>query len=85
MMAQPYRYSSRVIWTAAAARIELYASYDRSYLVEIVGKPLLCGSPDAHFCSHNALRERAHGECFLANFVNFPVRHVPVVMAHAAV
>lgn len=153
MNVRPHRYEARVRWTGAGRSPSMsYDSYDRTYVVEIDGKPALTGSADAHFRGdrtlHNpedllvaalsachllsylaecarkgivvasyeddargemtlidgkirfrevvlhptvtiaerarideamALHERAHEECFIANSVNFPVRHVAVV------
>jgi organic hydroperoxide reductase OsmC/OhrA len=149
----PHRYAARLRWTGAEhGATTSYETYDRSYVVEIAGKPPLSGSADSHFrgdaALHNPedllvasiaachmlsylaecaragiavlsyeddargemaliggkirfrevvlaprvtiadparlddatrLHEKAHGECFIANSVNFPVRHEAVV------
>ena len=153
MNVRPHLFAARVRWTGAAHGPTVsYETYDRSYVVEIDGKPTLRGSADARFrgnsALHNpedllvaalsachllsylaecarrgiavveyeddargemtlidgkirfrevvlhprvaianarsvdealALHERAHEECFIANSVNFPVRHEAVV------
>jgi organic hydroperoxide reductase OsmC/OhrA len=159
MNVRPHLYAARVYWSGAVAGpTTSYTAYDRSYTVEIDGKPTLQGSADAHFrgdrAKHNpedllvvalsachllsylaecaragiavvsyadnargemtlidgkirfrevelhphveiidpakidealALHERAHAECFIANSVNFPVRHHATVTAGTTV
>jgi organic hydroperoxide reductase OsmC/OhrA len=155
MNVRPHRYAAHLRWTGAArGATTAYDAYDRTYAVEIAGKPTLTGSADAHFRGephvHNpedllvaalaachmlsylavcarkgiavvayeddaqgemtliegkvrfrevvlrpsvtiadparidealALHAKAHDECFIANSVNFPVRHEAVVDA----
>jgi len=36
-------------------------------------------TPESDEAIARDLHERAHAECFIANSVNFPVRHEPVI------
>jgi organic hydroperoxide reductase OsmC/OhrA len=42
---------------------------------EVVLRPEVLLAPDADVAKAEALHERAHHDCFIANSVNFPVRH----------
>jgi organic hydroperoxide reductase OsmC/OhrA len=47
---RPHRYAATLRWTGAAhGATTSYEHYDRTYVVEIDGKPDLTGSADAHF------------------------------------
>jgi organic hydroperoxide reductase OsmC/OhrA len=46
---------------------------------EVVLRPRVAIADAARIAEATALHERAHAECFIANSVNFPVRHEPVV------
>ncbi|HEX3464583.1 MAG TPA: OsmC family protein [Candidatus Elarobacter sp.] len=48
---------------------------------EVVLHPKVTLSDPARVDEANALHERAHAVCFIANSVNFPVRHVAAVSA----
>jgi len=46
---------------------------------EAVLQPVVTITPDSDADLAQSLHERAHAECFIANSVNFPVRHAPVI------
>lgn len=46
---------------------------------EVVLRPVVTITTDSDAEVARSLHERAHGECFIANSVNFPVRHEPVI------
>jgi len=46
---------------------------------EAVLQPVVTITPDSDADVAQSLHERAHAECFIANSVNFPVRHAPVI------
>jgi organic hydroperoxide reductase OsmC/OhrA len=48
---------------------------------EVVLRPNVAIADASRIDEANALHERAHAVCFIANSVNFPVRHVAVVTA----
>jgi organic hydroperoxide reductase OsmC/OhrA len=48
---------------------------------EVVLRPMVAIADAARVEQATALHERAHAVCFIANSVNFPVRHVAVVTA----
>jgi organic hydroperoxide reductase OsmC/OhrA len=50
MNVRPHRYAARLRWTGAErGATTSYDSYDRTYTIEIEGKPTLTGSADVHF------------------------------------
>jgi len=52
---------------------------------EVVLRPVVTITADSDTATAEALHERAHGECFIANSVNFPVRCEPrIVEAEAS-
>jgi organic hydroperoxide reductase OsmC/OhrA len=56
MNVRPHRYAARLRWTGAArGATTSYDGYDRTYILEIDGKPDLTGSADAHFRGDRAL------------------------------
>ncbi|MCW5774314.1 MAG: OsmC family protein [Rhodospirillaceae bacterium] len=48
--------------------------------VEVVLRPRVTVARGADLALAAKLHERAHAECFVANSVNFPVRHEPVIV-----
>jgi len=52
---------------------------------EVVLSPKVSIAPGSDAEKARALHERAHAVCFIANSVNFPVRHTPQVSAAAPV
>ncbi|RIA55911.1 OsmC family protein [Dichotomicrobium thermohalophilum] len=46
---------------------------------DVVLHPVVTITADSDADLARSLHERAHAECFIANSVNFPVRHVPVI------
>jgi len=46
---------------------------------DVLLRPAVTISPDSDEAIACDLHERAHAECFIANSVNFPVRHEPVI------
>jgi len=46
---------------------------------EVVLRPVVTITPDSNAELARSLHERAHAECFVANSVNFPVRHEPSI------
>jgi organic hydroperoxide reductase OsmC/OhrA len=48
-------------------------------MTEVVLHPVVTVTGDAEKCAE--LHDRAHAHCFIANSVNFPVRHEPVTRA----
>jgi organic hydroperoxide reductase OsmC/OhrA len=51
--------------------------------VEVVLHPRVAIAAGADLDQARALHEKAHGECFIANSVNFPVRNEPTVTTAA--
>lgn len=49
--------------------------------VEVVLRPRVVVAPGTDLERAQALHDQAHDECYIANSVNFPVRHEPVVSA----
>jgi organic hydroperoxide reductase OsmC/OhrA len=50
MNVRPHHYAARLRWTGAAhGATTSYQAYDRTYEIEIPGKPTLAGSADVHF------------------------------------
>lgn len=52
----------------------------RLRFVEVVLHPEVTISADSDAARALALHEQAQGECFIANSVNFPVRHEPTIL-----
>jgi organic hydroperoxide reductase OsmC/OhrA len=52
---------------------------------EVVLSPKVSIAPGSDAEKARALHERAHAVCFIANSVNFPVRHTPQISAAAPV
>jgi organic hydroperoxide reductase OsmC/OhrA len=46
---------------------------------EVVLGPVVTVAEESMVAQATALHERAHAICFIANSVNFPVRHEPVI------
>lgn len=46
---------------------------------DVLLRPVVTITPDSDETRARGLHERAHAECFIANSVNFPVRHEPVI------
>lgn len=46
---------------------------------EVVLRPRVTITPGSDLMKARALHARAHASCFIANSVNFPVRHEPVI------
>jgi organic hydroperoxide reductase OsmC/OhrA len=46
---------------------------------EVMLRPVVTITADSEETLARELHERAHAECFIANSVNFPVRHEPVI------
>lgn len=44
-------------------------------LTEVVLRPLVTLAPGADLADAKAMHDKAHANCFIANSVNFPVRH----------
>ena len=42
-------------------------------------RPVVTITPESDEALARSLHEQAHAECFIANSVNFPVRHAPVI------
>lgn len=53
-------------------------------MTEVVLHPQVTIAADSDPAKAKALHERAHGECFIANSMNFPVRCQPVIMVAKA-
>jgi organic hydroperoxide reductase OsmC/OhrA len=51
---------------------------------EVVLRPVVTVAEESMIAEATALHERAHAICFIANSVNFPVRHEPVIRAAGA-
>lgn len=47
---------------------------------EVTLNPVVTITPESDAARAEALHERAHAECFVANSVNFPVRCVPKIV-----
>lgn len=54
------------------------------HFTEVVLRPVVEVDSNAMADQAVALHEQAHQTCFVANSVNFPVRHVPRVLVHTA-
>ena len=50
---------------------------------EVVLRPVVVVAAGTDLVKAEALHEQAHRECFIANSVNFPVRHETTVSARA--
>lgn len=50
---------------------------------EVVLRPVVTVAEEGMVATATALHERAHADCFVANSVNFPVRHEPTVRVAA--
>ncbi len=50
-------------------------------MVDVLLKPVVTVDDPAKVAEATALHGKAHGQCFIANSVNFPVRNEPVVTA----
>jgi organic hydroperoxide reductase OsmC/OhrA len=46
---------------------------------DVLLRPVVTITPDSDETIARDLHERAHAECFIANSVNFPVRHAPTI------
>lgn len=46
---------------------------------EVLLRPVVTITRESDANVAHSLHERAHAECFIANSVNFPVRHAPVI------
>lgn len=46
---------------------------------DVLLRPVVTITADSNESLARELHERAHAECFIANSVNFPVRHEPVI------
>ncbi|MGP3972330.1 OsmC family protein [Streptomyces sp. 6N223] len=51
---------------------------------EVVLRPVVTVAEEGMVAEATALHERAHAICFIANSVNFPVRHEPVIRVAGA-
>lgn len=54
------------------------------HFAEVVLRPVVTITADSDAARAEALHERAHAECFVANSVNFPVRCDPTIRVAAA-
>jgi organic hydroperoxide reductase OsmC/OhrA len=78
------------LWACAQAKIRVISYEDeasgsmtikdrRMRFVEVVLRPKVVIAADSDLAKAEALHENAHDLCFIANSVNFPVRHEAVV------
>jgi organic hydroperoxide reductase OsmC/OhrA len=54
------------------------------HFVEVVLRPAIRITQADRIAAAERLHEQAHHKCFIANSVNFPVRHEPVISSEAA-
>lgn len=52
----------------------------RTQMVEVLLRPKVTVAKGTNLEDARALHERAHSACFMANSVNFPVRHEPEIL-----
>jgi len=78
------------LWLCSRARLPVVTYVDeatgtmdlldgKTRFVEVVLHPRVTIEPGADLDLARRLHEGAHGECFIANSVNFPVRHEPQI------
>ena len=86
--------SCHMLWylhLAVVKKIGVLAYEDRAYgimaetprpgrFVEVVLRPVVTIARGGDTALAAKLHERAHAECFVANSVNFPVRHEPTIV-----
>jgi organic hydroperoxide reductase OsmC/OhrA len=71
-VSRTHSYEVSVTWTGnRGTGTSGYRAYDRDHDVAAAGPPPIAASSD----------REAHARCFIANSVNFPVRHEPVTTA----
>ncbi len=76
-MGATHAYQIHIRWTGnRGTGTSGYRTYDRDHLIEADGKPALEASADPALALHGD----AHGLCFIANSVTFPVRCEPTII-----
>src|SRR5437762_3157654 len=93
---QRHDYAATLVWTGArTGPTSSYQSYSREHEVrcgdktmrdgklrftEVVLRPRVTVAPGTSLDRARALHEPAHDDCYIANSVNFPVRHEPTII-----